>query len=81
MNNYEHIVQEHVAQKTVIFNKYANILQQISELKEAANKLNQENLTLKKILSDVYPLINMYEKEYCQETKYSDIIRSITKTQ
>lgn len=77
MYNYEHIVQEHVAQKTAIFNKYADIIQQINELKEITDKLNQENLSLKKILSDVYPVVHMYEKENCWETKYFDLIKSI----
>lgn len=81
MFNYEYIVQEHVEQKTVIFNKYADTIQKISELKETADKLNQENLSLKKILADIYPMIAEYESKYCLESKYSDIIRSITKTE
>lgn len=77
MANYEHIVQEHMKLRESLFNKQADILEEASKLRDIANELNQENLLLKKILSDVLPMVK--HSEFCcgLGSKYSEIIESI----
>lgn len=77
MFRYGNIVQEHVVQHTAITNEYADIVQDISKLKQTADKLNQENLSLKKILYDICPMVEEYELVKFCDTKYSDLIKSI----
>lgn len=61
MANYEHIVQEKINLHKVLFDKFADVLDQASELKEMAEKINIENLYLKKILYDVLPMVTIDE--------------------
>lgn len=77
MANYEHIVQEHMKLHECLFNKQANIIKEVSKLRDMANDLNQENLLLKKILHDVLPMVK--HSEFCcgLGSKYSEIIESI----
>ena len=77
MANYEHIVQEHMKLHESLFTKQADIIKEVSELRDIANELNQENLLFKKILYDVLPMVK--HSEFCcgLSSKYSEIIESI----
>lgn len=77
MANYEHIVQEHMKLHESLFTKQADIIKEVSELRDIANELNIENLQLKKILYDVLPMVK--HSEFCcgLSSKYSEIIESI----
>lgn len=77
--NYKHIVQENFVQHTAITNQYADVIQDIGRLKETADKLNQENCSLKKILFDILPMVEEYELKNLCITNYSDLIKSLIK--
>lgn len=76
MANYEHIIQEHMKLHESLFSKQADIIKEVSELRDVANELNQENLLLKKILSDVLPMVTSIESQLSLPPKYSELIKS-----
>lgn len=75
--NYERIVYETAKQHTINTNQYADAIRDINRLKETADRLNQENCSLKKILFDVLPMVEEYEFTNLCNTKYSDLIKSL----
>ena len=75
--NYKRIVFDTVKQRTINTNQYADAIRDINRLKETANRLNQENCSLKKILSDILPMVEEYEFSNLCNTKYSDLIKSL----
>ena len=77
MKDYEYIVQEHINLHEALINKLADILEQASELKNLAEELNQENLRLKKILTDVLPMVTDVEFQLSLPPKYSELIKDI----
>lgn len=77
MANYEHIVQEHMKLHESLFNKQAEIIKEVDEFRDMANKLHQENLLLKKILHDVLPMVTSIEFQLSLTPKYSELIKSI----
>lgn len=77
MANYEHIVQEQMKLHESLFNKQADIIKEVSELRDMANELNQENLLLKKILHDVLPMVTSIEFQLSLTPQYSELIKSI----
>lgn len=76
MANYEHIVQEHMKLHESLFNKQADIIKEVGELRDMANQLSQENLLLKKILHDVLPMVTSIESQLSLIPKYSELIKS-----
>lgn len=79
--NYKRIVFDTAKQHTINTNQYADAIRDISRLNETADRLNQENCSLKKILSDVLPMVEEYELVYLCNTKYSDLIKSFVKNE
>ena len=77
MANYEHIVQEHMKLHESLFSKQADIIKEVSELRDMANELNIENLQLKKILHDVLPMVTSIEFQLSLTPQYSELIKSI----
>lgn len=77
MANYEHIVQEHMKLHESFFNKEADIIKEVGELRDMAKELNQENFLLKKILHDVLPMVTSIEFQLSLTPKYSELIKSI----
>lgn len=77
MANYERIIKEKINLHETLFDKFANVVDQASELKEMAEKINIENSYLKKLLYDVLPMVK--HSEFCcgLGSKYSEIIESI----
>ena len=75
--NYERIALESAKQHTINTNQYADAIEDIIRLKETADRLNQENCSLKKILFDVLPMVEEYELTNLCNTKYSDLIKSL----
>lgn len=77
MANYERIIKEKTNLHKALFDKFADVLDQASELKEMAEKINIENTYLKKILYDVLPMVKHSELCCGLGSKYSEIIESI----
>lgn len=77
--NYKRIVFDTAKQHTINTNQYADAIRDINRLKETADRLNQEICSLKKILSDVLPMVEEYELENLCITNYSDLIKSLIK--
>ena len=71
------MIHKHMAQHTTITNNFGDIIKEVSNLKDTAERLNQENISLKKILSDVLPMVSAIEFTYNEYPKYTEIIKSI----